>query len=472
MAALKNVTRERTTRRGCQSWLLRDCEGEPIQAFDYFCKQNLGYRFTTQKRYAEAVSQFIDYLIEAQAFGMPVTKTHLNDVIEAYPIFLRDGSAALSARLQKSIDQHPEDLWLLKVAQSLIRPPLKPKSFDNTLPAINRFLKLSEALAQEAFEKATLAGVEHNDSYIDLIKALAGHRSLTAAEIRNMRQNSVLGSVIRFKSVGMTRPRRLTAASASTIQDDIHHLDFPFEYVIPLAGAATSKRDKALWLLLAASGIRVSEAVNLQWSDIDLKTQEVFIYDPSCRRFGADMTPQERIRFKGRTVSMTYLIQPFRQAFFLALEEYVREEYVPPRDQAAAPFVFQYVERTRRGIPLLGVSATSLNDNFKAACARAGVPSPFPADETAEWSLHSLRHLYGVYMVNDFPIDPANGVYGLELAEVQLLMGHANINSTRHYARKKRRALEDKLKRSDQFLLGDINDDQQLFFSNEKKESK
>nr|WP_294863877.1 site-specific integrase [uncultured Pseudogulbenkiania sp.] len=469
MAALKNVIREKTTRRGCQSWLLRDCAGEPIQAFDYFCEKNLGYRFTTQKRYAEAVSQFIDYLIEAQAFGTPVTKTHLNDVIEAYPIFLRDGSAALSARLQKSINQHPEDLWLLKVAQSLNRPPLKPKSFDNTIPAINRFLKLSEALAQEAFEKATLAGVKHNDSYKDLIEALAGNRLLTAAEIRNMRQNSVLGSVIRFKGEGMTRPRRLTAASAGTIQDDIHHFDFPFEYVIPLAGAATLKRDKALWLLLAASGMRTSEAVNLQWSDIDLKTREVFVYDPSCRRFGTDMTPQERIRFKGRTVSMTYLIQPFRQAFFQALEEYVREEYVPPRDQVAASFVFQYVESSRRGIPLLGVSATSLNDNFKAACARAGVPSPFPADETAEWSLHSLRHLYGVYMVNDFPVDPANSIYGLELAEVQLLMGHADINSTRHYARKKRRTLEHKLKKADQYLIGLPIDASPLFSQNNEE---
>ncbi len=122
--SLKNVTREDSVRYGKHTWLLRDADGNPIAAYSYFCEKNRDYAFTTQKRYAEVVALFVDYLIEAQAFGVPATKRHLNAVIDAYPILLRDGSAALSERLAESIDQYPEDAWLLEVAQSLRRQPL------------------------------------------------------------------------------------------------------------------------------------------------------------------------------------------------------------------------------------------------------------------------------------------------------------------------------------------------------------
>jgi len=449
VSGLKNVVRVKAAKHGHITWLLLDKAGMPIEAFSYYCEKNRDFAVSTQKRYAEVVSRFIDYLIEADAFGVPTTKKHLNAVIDAYPLLLRDGSIGLEERLRRTISDNPEDEWLLRVAQSLNQQPLRPASFSNTLAAINRFLRLSEALAIEAFEKATLAGITHNESYKDLIKALSGATKLSAVEVRNMRHNSVLGSVIRFKSEGLTRPRRLST-SATVTQVDIHHLDFPMEFVIPLAHSATSYRDRALWLLLAASGIRVSEALNLQWADINPETQEVFIYDPAGRRLGGDMTPDERARFKGRTVSMTYLIQPFRQAFFRALEDYVRHEFVPGRTTSSSGFVFQYIEPSRRGQPLRGVSDAALTGNFKAASEKAGVPTV----SSRQWTIHSLRHMYGVYMVNDFPVDPASGKYGLELAEVQVLMGHRSINSTRHYARKKRRVLEHKLRQADERLLG------------------
>ncbi|MDP2030558.1 MAG: site-specific integrase [Thiobacillus sp.] len=435
--------------------MLLDDSGSPVEAFSHFCERNRDYKFATQKRYSEVVAHFIDYLIEAKAFGIAVTKRHLNAVIDSYPLLLRDGSDALCARLSKSVEEHPEDIWLLRVAKALDKSPIQPASFSNTLSPINRFLRLSEALAAEAFEQATLAGMAHNNNHKDLIEALSGADALSEFEKRRMRQNSVLGSVIRFRGRGLERPRRIRA-TIETAQVDVRHLDFPIDFVTLLANVATSWRDRALWLLLAASGIRISEALNLQWSDIDIENQKVFVLDPAGRRFGQDMTVAERRKFKGRTVSFTYLIQPFRQAFFHALEMYVKHELVPPQDKADAGFVFQYIEGTRRGKPYVGVSNSALNANFKAACARAQIPGPAPSG-IRKWTIHSLRHLYGVYMLNDFPVDAQAGRYGLELVEVQMLMGHRNINSTRHYARKTRRNLENKLAQADQLLM-DIPD--------------
>jgi integrase len=252
----------------------------------------------------------------------------------------------------------------------------------------------------------------------------------------------------------MSRPRRL-ALRQHGVQDDTHRRDFPIQCVIPLANMATSKRDKALWLFLAASGTRASEARNLQWTDIDPATQEVFIFDPLGRRLGGDMTQQERIRFKGRTVSMTYLIQPFKQLFFEALAEYVNEEYVPSRDERDAGFVFQYIEPRRRGVPYVSASDASLNANFHIACERVSLQlEPEMRNVLDGRTLHSLRHMYGVYMVNDFPVDLKEGRFGLELSEVQILMGHKELRTTRHYARPKRQSLQSKLLLADQQLLG------------------
>lgn len=453
MPGLKNLIRVQTNKLGHTSWVLLDEQGIPAQAFSYFCEKNWNYAFATQKRYAEVVAGFLDYLVEAKAFGGSTapTKRYLNEVIDAYPVLLRDGSRAVWERVSATLELNPENKWLADVCHALERKPLAAGSFSNTLAAINRFLRLSESLAIEAYERAKLLGIEHNDTYSSLIAALSGSETLSVAERRNMRMNSVLGSVMRLRGEGMTRPRRLVNP-VEPVQLDLRNFDFPLDYVLSLANAATSWRDRCLWLLLAASGIRVSEALNLQWSDIDIQNQKVYVLDPKRRRLGGDLTEQEKIRFKGRTVSMTYLIQPFRQAFFQALEGYVKYEYVPQRKKSEGDYIFQYVEPGFRGKAYLTVSDAALNKSFKEACERASVPRPCVGKNY--WTLHSLRHLYGVYMLNDFPVDLENGVYGLELAEVQVLMGHKSITSTRIYARKKRRSIERILTQADQYLLG------------------
>lgn len=453
MTSLKNFTRIETDRLGHKTWVLLDEGGAPVQAFSYFCEKNGGYAFATQKRYAEVVASFLDYLVEAKAFlsSSAPSKRHLNEVIDAYPVLLRDGSKVVWERVSASLKQSPESKWLADVCQALDRKPLAANSFSNTLAAINRFLRLSEYLAVEAYERVKLLGLEHEESYSSLITALSGADKLSDAEKRNLRMNSVLGSVMRFRAEGLTRPRRLTNPT-EPIQMDLRNLDFPLDYVLPLSSAATSWRDRALWLLLAASGIRISEALNLQWSDVDILNQKVYVLDPVGRRLGGDLTAHEQLRFKGREVSMTYLVQPFRQAFFQALEKYVKAEYVPQRNKSEGNYVFQYVEQGMRGTPYLGVSDAALSTSFRAACGRASIPPPNVGKK--HWTPHSLRHLYGVYMLNDFPVDPAKGRFGLELSEVQVLMGHKSISSTRIYARKKRRSIERLLTQADKYLLG------------------
>jgi integrase len=448
---LNNVVRETHVRNGQDTWRLSTRAGDPVHAFNYFCEKNAKYSFATQKRYAEVTSRFIDYLYEAQVFGQAVGPSLLNDVVEAYPTLLRDGSEVTASRVRKS----NRDLWLAEVAERLDWDPLAPKSFDNTIAAVNLFLRRSESLAREANEKAALFGLDTNQDYATLIKALDGTTTLSRHEVAAMKQHSMFGNVAKYSPKGIQRARRLGGPGAPA-QSASRILDFPRESLATLVAAASTWRDKSLWLLLAAIGIRTSEALNLHLADIDLESQKVYVFDPHCRRAQFGTSDPNRLRFKGRVMAHTYFIPELKQDLFYAPQQYLRLEFVPCYEPGEPPYLFQYVDPDMRGRPYVDASHSALAQTFKRTLRRANIASPVGAKD---WTLHSLRHMYGVYMVNDYPLNPKAGQFGLPLVDVQLMMGHANIRSTAHYARSKQRRLAMKLAASDQALL-DMTDEE------------
>jgi integrase len=347
------------------------------------------------------------------------------------------------------LEEGSQDAWLVDVAQALRWPPLMQSSLKNLFPAVNCFLTLSESLGLEEFEHSRLLGIKHNDNHRQLIKALEGSIDMPTREVAKMRQNSLLGGVAKFAPKGIKRPRRL-AARGGTKQSDQQKLDFPLEYVNALVDAATSWRDKALWLLLAASGIRTSEARNLLLDDVDFVRQQIYVLDPNGRRFAPTQRLAEDSRFKGRAIALTYLFPPLRGQFFEALQKYLECEYIPVEAAGQPRYLFQYMEPKRRGQSLVNASDNALIKSFKLAAAKANVPLPISGKC---WGLHSLRHLYGVYMLNDYPIDAHRGIFGLQLVEVQMLMGHTSIVNTKHYARSKPNRLMAKLQASDEAML-------------------
>ncbi len=446
---LKNFLRKETSHNGHISWKLEKLDGTPVPAFEIFCQKNSGYKFPTQKRYAEVVARFIDYLQEAQVFAEEVKASHLNRAIEAYPVLLRDGSTETALRIRKS----NSDLWLAEVAERLDWAPIAPKSFDNTMPGINRFLRLSENLAREAHEKASLLGIKSIDRYTPLIDAVTGTELLSQFEIAEMKQNTMFGNVAKYAEKGIQRARGVRAHGRSNNGSSIH-LDFPREYLAALIENASTWRDKCLWLMLGATGIRTSEALNLLLDDIDFEAQRIYVFDPNGRRAQMGESHPQRTRFKGRQMAYTYLIPDLRKDLFFALRQYLSLEFVPCYKQGESAYFFQYVEPKYRGKPFVDASASTLTQSFKRAVKAAKIPLSIGH---ASWTPHSLRHMYGVYMVNDFPLNPQLGQYGLPLVDVQMMMGHSSIKVTAHYARSKRRRLEAKLEAADQAMLGMSN---------------
>ena len=118
--------------------------------------------------------------------------------------------------------------------------------------------------------------------------------------------------------------------------------------------------------------------------------------------------------------------------------------------------VFQDITKKGNGRPYSMISDKSKRSAFIRACKNANVPNP-PGQNS--YTPHSLRHFYGVFMLNYVPTE---GGYGLTLTEVQRLMGHKSRKSTARYAREDPIILQTKLLLIDQIAMGQKPNEREL----------
>ncbi|WP_084777103.1 tyrosine-type recombinase/integrase [Massilia sp. WF1] len=466
--ALKNVRKKQVTWSGTLTWELKDRAGVPISVFSEFCRKLTGLAYATQLRYTTVVARFIDYLYEVEVLGgPPVSRAVLNKAIDHYLALLRSGenislSVGEGANACYAEGDQASELALRNVAKRLGIEPLSSGSWDNTLAPLNMFLRVCAMLEQEAKEIAVLKGgidaslVNAAEwDYRPLLQAVDGISAFSVEEVWHLKHSTMLGGVIRFRGNKLTRPKGLKQSSRQKSQVDVDSLDFPEDYFPALLQSTTSWRDRALWTLLLASGIRRSEALNLRWCDVDFAAREVYVLDPNQQRYGRLVpTDVRQLRFKGRSVSQTYMRLPYRNWFFEYLSRYRREEYRLPMD--GNDFVFQYLFATYHGRPLHKATDETLNDSFKSAVKRARIPGP-AINRNYVWTAHSLRHAYARHMLNDFNV-PGQERPGLSEVDVQALLGQKHIGSTRKYAKPHASRLREKLLAHDhQYIQGIVS---------------
>lgn len=419
--ALKNLTlvEEAHPSEDIKRPRLIDPDGDYVESFDAFHAQQRrrGLASGSLRRYTFPVARFIDYAFETGVLGRATNSAKINRAIDDYPLFLQHGNTV------NALDQ--TELLRALANETGLGAGLSKGSFAPELASVNSFLHLSQILADEAARVAKELDPSITPDFDLVIRAISRARSLSSFEKKRLQQNSMLGGVIRMCGL-VRRPVRLSSRSG-TGQVNRQRLDFPLGRLADLLEAAECLRDRTLWSLLAAAGLRMSEALNLRLADIDPDRQVVHVVDRNQvkpeGRVSADQQP-----FKGRETSRTILFEPMKTIFFENYQRYLNEEYIPTEKHN---FVFQVIERSRRGAPLNTASATALNKSFKKAVRRARISGP-ETNPDKTWTPHSLRHLYGVYMLNYVPVP---GGFGLRPTEVQAAMGHKRLDSTMHYAR-------------------------------------
>ncbi len=443
--ALKHLTRTQVYRpeTGTHEEIFLNDDGYEIHALKRFRRfvEEQGNRATSLKRYVEAAARFVDFLIECEVFGRPARPEDIAEALAAYPIFLRDGPDT----------NRVEFPTLGNYAREIGFAGLAPASFRPVLTGVNHFMALARNEALKAVSALGEASVPVD--WLDLrttFSAIEGVERLSRFERERLKQ-SMLGGNIRIDT-RLERPKRLRSPAGKRAPVRIENRDFPLDRLADLLGAARSHRDRALWSLLAGGGLRLHEALNLRLRDIDCSGGTVRVVDPDLLRFGREMTQIDQLRFKGRVTSEVFLYEPLRTVFWEALGSYLRHEYVGVSDDED-DFLFQKLD-TRGGTqPLVRASDTAHQKQFKRAVVRAGVPGPEEAPEHV-WTLHSLRHSYGVYMLNHIPVP---GGPGLRLTEVQMLMGHKDIASTQIYARHERHIVRARVEAADEFVFAGID---------------
>src|SRR5215475_6542122 len=216
----------------------------------------------------------------------------------------------------------------------------------------------------------------------DALAAITGNKSEASARQYVLRVKSLLsyaqrvgythfnaGAVIKVRSDAAHRGANLAKRIITEVQVSL------------LIRAAPSKRDRVLLEVIYARGLRISEAVNLTWSDVIQRDDRV----------------QLSITGKGGKV---------RQVL---LPEIVSRSLLSLRDDAG---VNDPVFGSRKGGAL---AERTVNDMVKRAAAKAGIEAPV--------SPHWLRHAHGSHAIDR----------GATLPEVQNTLGHDNIATTSGY---------------------------------------
>lgn len=155
----------------------------------------------------------------------------------------------------------------------------------------------------------------------------------------------MLGGVIRGGAKQKRRSGRLFQATKRQPKFQTYsggaqiNFEFPLDKITELIDAAPTYRDKSLYALLAASGIRGSEGLQLRPEDINIEKREVYINNP-FKRLNAGLLEREyeMLKWKGRNNPETFLIEPYASIFFNALSDYFRYEYIPNQGH---PFIFK-----------------------------------------------------------------------------------------------------------------------------------
>jgi integrase/recombinase XerD len=372
-------------------------------------------------------------LFEA-SFCMPaasdgaVGRDTLRDIIEAYDEYLVSGLDSGNSVAQL-------------ISRTLPSPRVARNSSATKHSAIRYFLRLSERVRAQMLELTEVGFCNFIDAQ-KLFIDLGEKKAIPIFQRQALVANSMMAGLI---SGG---PKFIDEAILPTSTPDLtydHERAFPFDKVQETLQNFRTHRDKALYALCAASGCRISEALQLLWEDIDFSARTVRLVDPKSRPNSPSyiaLTPKERDRlaWKGRATTLTLLIDPFATWFFEALAEYLRHEYIP---HGRHNFVFQYDDGVDLGAPYFLASVSSRNSVFRRAVKLTGV--------MRIQGPHSLRHMYGTYLLNYFP--RPDGTYGLPIGLVQKIMGHRQIKDTAKYARYDRDLLYAELQHANMALF-------------------
>ncbi|WP_197722052.1 site-specific tyrosine recombinase XerD [Sulfuriflexus mobilis] len=234
----------------------------------------------------------------------------------------------------------------------------------------------------------------------DLLAYLAGraakgaHARTTARLLSSMRRYYQYqireGRLQDDPSARIEAPKIARALPKLLTEEDVERL-----LDAPDAEDALGFRDRTMLELLYATGLRVSELVGLELSQLNLQQGVV------------------RVTGKGNKERLV----PLGEEALSWLERFIRHDRVDIINGRAVDAIFP----TRRGGPMTRQAFWQL---LRRYALKSGINKPL--------SPHTLRHAFATHLIN----------HGADLRVVQLLLGHSNLSTTQIYTHVARERLK------------------------------
>ncbi len=394
-------------------------------------RKSLGSAPNSIDAYAYDLSVFFNYLTtssEVVEDMLVENTTPLFGVVSVFPDFLM-------------VADRSSNKLVREVSHRLGWTPVSSSSKNRMLSTLNEFIKSSASYQRTQLELSQLGLVEVTNSKEIFAKDLLAKRNISSNERLALLHNSFLAGVVSGgPSLISSTFFKFKKAGGENEVDEIKA--FPIERSIDTLNNARLARDQALWALLMGTGIRISEAYTILMEDVLPIDEKVYVIDPNTRidKFPLKKGHNSRLAHKGRKTKETFFIEPFRSIFFKSLRHYLDHE----RPVTSHSVLFVKLEKNVLGEPCYLISnANTYNKAFKKAAERAGV---------TRYTVHSLRHMYGVFVVNFLPTSYGAG---LPLEVVQIMMGHASIKTTSHYAKNDKEKVRGELERFNKLVTGE-----------------
>jgi len=391
---------------------------EPIQAFnnysDYICNQiRHSFSGNVPEQYTYNLANFFDFCYETGVMGgTPLNEEAALKTINLYYEFLTKGIES-------------KDYVIRKAARALNKKPVISNSANTYIVPVNHFLHISQAKLKDT---ARLLQILTGNNSFGIIKTLPvlEDRIRTSLEMKKISNNT-----LKFGRTSDTY-NDLAAGGIRGGKPAHNNLPkhFPIEKILRLLNAIEDPMHRCCSALMASGGIRQSELWPIRLKDIDEKNRTVQIEDPNYHRNPGAAKSHQKLPFKGRLTASVVLFEPFKTIFFETLLEYLQV-----RPTSSSEYLFVSEKKTTRGMPLLRCQkANTTNKQLNKSLARTQKKLWPEAASEKIYSSHSLRHFYGMWARN-FVYIPGRAGMGLDLPEIQIIMGHKDIKSTEVYAK-------------------------------------
>lgn len=183
------------------------------------------------------------------------------------------------------------------------------------------------------------------------------------------------------------------------------------EEIVRLLEKTRNLKQRTLLLLIYSAGLRISEALNLRWTDLDRDRKTITVRQGKGK--------------KDRITLLSQIATEFLRRYRTAYE--------------TADYIFE-------GMHGGAYSARSVNNTIKRSAKAAGISKSVSA--------HTLRHSFATHLLE----------HGTDMRYIQVLLGHENVRTTERYAHVTKRGFEGLRSPLDnlQFgskLDGDVNKD-------------